>query len=195
MKKLLMSLCIMLVAFSSMAAIETGDNMMGFYFDEEADLPFTYNAPYGSIHTMYLVLINPTFNNLYGFEFGYSINGVTFILSTTYTNPQTIDVGSAGNHIVGFGAPTPMLSINILATLTMIYMDPSACEPVEFTMSGTSPSSINPLYPTLVLEDSELISAGVSSWPGFGDITSAIYGDCTVGTTSTSFDSLKSLYR
>jgi len=70
MKKLLFLLCVLLVASSSFAIIETDDNMMGFYFDQEADTPIIYNIPAFSVVTMYLTLVNPTFNYLSGFAGG-----------------------------------------------------------------------------------------------------------------------------
>ncbi len=192
MKKLLILLCVMLVASSSFAIIEPDDNMMGFYFDQDADTPIIYDIPAFSVVTMYLTLVNPTFNYLYGFEAGFDMSGEAMALSVIYTNPHVIDIGEMGNHIVGFGEPTPMQAANILSTYTFLYSDADACDPVEFFMHGTIPSSLDPAYPTVLLEGDELMSMGVSDWYG---VTSAFYGDCVVPTTETSLGSIKSLYR
>jgi len=192
MKTAILLISLLLLASSVFAIIEPGDNMMGFYFDNDFDSTTITEVPSFTLQTMYLVLVHPTFDYLYGFEFGYSIDGPGLILSTVYTNPNIIDVGSSGNHIVGFGDPSPMSEASILATLGIIYTDPDGCEPLFFHLHGTYPSSINPLFPTMLLADGELFATGVSDWGGF---TSAVFGDCTVSTTSKSLDEIKSLYR
>ncbi len=192
MKKLFIILSFLLIASSSSAVVEPGDNMMGFYFDQDADVYSIYNVPPFSSVTMYLTLVNPTFEFLYGFEVGFHMDGTALFTSMIYTNPQVIDVGIIGNNIVGFGEPTSMTQANILATLTVLYMDDDGCDPVDFYMHGTTPSSINPDFPTLLLENEELMIAGVSRSDG---PSSTIYGDCTVPTTGSTLGGIKSLYR
>ncbi len=193
MKKLIVLLMAMLIATSAFAIVDPDDNMMGFYFDTEADFPCVSGvAPYATVD-MYLVMTNMTSDELYGFEVGYTIEGDAMVLSTNFDNPSVIDVGEAGNHIVGFGAPTVTAPVTFLATLSVMYMNAGGA-PVGFTMHGTIPSSIDPAYPVILLAGGELLSVGLSAETGYGaEINGA---ECSVvATDNVSFDSVKSLYR
>ena len=193
MKKLVVLLMAMLVATSAFAIVDPDDNMMGFYFDLEAENPCIAGvAPYAQV-PMYLVMTNMTADALYGFEVGYDVIGEGMILSTVFANPSVIDVGAPGNHIVGFGAPTATAPVTLLATLTVMYMD-TAMEGVHFLMHGTIPSSIDPDYPVVLLADGVLLSVGLSAADG---AVAQINGvECmVVATEEVSFDGIKSLYR
>jgi len=192
MKKLVVLLMAMLVATSAFAIVDPDDNMMGFYFDLEADNPCVDGiAPYSQV-PMHLVMTNMTADALYGFEAGYTMEGNGMVLATVFANPSVIDVGSAGNHIVGFGAPSMTAPVTLLATLTVMYMD-TTMGPLDFMLHGTTPSSINPEFPVVLLADGELLSVGLSAAVG---AVSEINGGCTVvATDNVSFDSVKSLYR
>lgn len=192
MRNLITLIIAMLIASPSSANIETGENMMGFYFDEEANVTTIWNAPSTSWHTMYMILVNPTFDILNGFEVGYTIVGDGMILLTTFHHPVMEDVGSPGNHIISIGSPMPMLQVNVLMTLTVFYMDADADDPLAFFIHGTTPSSLDPDYPTALIEGFELISLGISTWDGY---SSVIYGDGIVSTNNQTLDSLKTLYR
>lgn len=192
MKKLVVLLMAMLVAASAFAIVDPDPNMMGFYFDMDADLPCVDGvAPYAQV-PMYLVMTNLTADALYGFEVGYDLVGTGMVLATAFANPSVIDVGQPGNHIVGFGSPTMTAPVTLLATLTVMYMD-TAMGPLDFMMHGTTPSSINPEFPVVLLADGELLSVGLSAAVG---AVSEINGGCTVvATDNVSFDGIKSLYR
>lgn len=193
MKKLVVLLMAMLIATSAFAIVDPDDNMMGFYFDTEADNPCVSGvAPFTTVD-MYLVMTNMTADALYGFEVGYTVEGSAMVLSTTFDNPSVIDVGEAGNHIVGFGSPTIVAPVTFLATLNVMNMDADS-NPIGFTMHGTIPSSIDPAYPVILLAGGELLSVGLSAESGYG---AEINGtDCgVVATDNVSFDSVKSLYR
>ncbi len=193
MKKLIVLLMAMLIATSAFAIVDPDDNMMGFYFDTEADFPCVSGVNAYDTIPMYLVMTNMVADELYGFEVGYTIEGSAMVLSTTFDNPSVIDVGEAGNHIVGFGSPTVTAPVTFLATLSVMYMD-TALEAVGFTMHGTIPSSIDPAYPVILLADGELLSVGLSAESGYGaEINGA---PCSVvATDDVSFDGIKSLYR
>jgi hypothetical protein len=65
--------------------------------------------------------------------------------------------------------------------------------PIDFFVHGTTPSSMNPDYPTLLTSDGELVMGGISVVEG---PAAQINGGCqVVSTESLSFDSIKSLYR
>ncbi len=191
MKKLVVLLMAMLVATSAFAIVDPDDNMMGFYFDMDANMPNAEGiAPYAQV-PMYLVMTNMTADGLYGFEMGYDIMGNGMVLSTVFANPSVIDVGGPGNHIVGYGSPTPVTPVTLLATLTVMYMDTDMA-PLSFVMHGSNPSSMDPAFPVILLADGELLSVGLSAADG---TVARINGESVVATDNVSFDGIKSLYR
>ena len=173
------------------------DNMMGLYFDREAQsacLDATTIAPYAAFE-LYVILLNPTFPALYGFEFGMSVEGPGLLIEAQVENPNFVDVGSLGNHSIGFGVPTPMLEVNVLLTFIIRYMS-TANETVCFILRGSMPSSLDPLYPTALLEGGVLLSMGVVP-PGPGGCTAIIDAALcsTTPTDSPTWDALKTMYR
>ncbi len=194
MKKLLILMMGLLVASPAFALIDTDPDMMGLYFDETADLNCTTEvAPYAIIPG-YFIMTNPSNDSIGGFEFGYDVEGSAMILSIVFP-PSSLDVGGGGtNHIVGLGEPLETTEATILATISILYMD-AAMGPVHFTLHGSTPSSIDPMLPTILYGQGELMSLGTSTTPGA--YTAVINGVCedVVDTEETTFDSLKSLYR
>jgi len=192
MKKLVVLLMAMIVATSAFAIVDEDTNSMGFYFDTEADQPCAENvAPYATT-MMFLVVTNPDFDNLYGFEAGYTMTGPGQVLSTEFLNPQALNVGQADNMIVGFGTPTETSPVTTVAAISVLYMS-TTNEPLTFVLHGTEPSSIDPAYPVFLLADGQLITGGLSTVEGN---SSEINNGClVVATEEMSFDSVKSLYR
>ncbi len=192
MKKLIVLLMVIFVATSAFAIVDEDPNSMGFYFDTEADVPCVEGATAYSSHTMFLVMTNPDFDNLFGFEAGYDIVGEANVLGLAFTNPQALNVGTPSNMIVGFGSPTVTSPITTVAVLEVLYMSTTG-DPLEFYLHGTTPSSIDPAYPVFLLADGVLLQGGMSVVDG---PTAQINGGCTVvATESMSFDNVKSLYR
>ena len=190
-------LALLVIIFGGTGVSHAQDNMMGLYFDREAQsacLDATTLAPYAAFE-LYVILLNPTFPALYGFEFGMSVEGPGLLIEAQVENPNFVDVGSLGNHTIGFGVPTPMLDVNILLTFTIRYMS-TVNETVCFVLRGSMPSSLDPLYPTALLEGGVLLSMGVVP-SGPGGCTAIIDAALcnTTATDSASWDSLKSLYR
>lgn len=193
MKKLVVLLMVIFVATSAFAIVDEDPNSMGFYFDTEADETCVEGATAYSTHNMFLVLTNPDFDNLFGFEAGFDVVGEANILSLAFTNPQALNVGQTDNMIVGFGSPSVTSPITTVAVLEVLYMS-TAGDPLEFFMHGSTPSSIDPAYPVFLLADGVLIQGGMSVVAG--DPSAQINAGCTVvATESMSFDNVKSLYR
>jgi len=100
MKKVLILPMAMMVATSASAIIDPTPNLMGFYFDDDANYPCIENvAPYEQV-AMHLVISSLTSDALYGFEDGYNMDGQGMVLAMEFANPSIIDVGGPGNHIV-----------------------------------------------------------------------------------------------
>jgi hypothetical protein len=193
MKKLLVLILAMAIAGSAFAVVDPDANSVGFYSDMTADTVTIMEAAPYSTHNVYAILTMPAFDELYGFELGYDTVGSAIVLSSTFANPQALDVGGPGNHIVGFGAPTACTEATLLMTLSVLYTD-TAMGPVTMTLTGTEPSSINPLLPTLLLANGELITGGDST--DIGNVNFGINGvEEIVATEPATFDSVKSLYR
>lgn len=195
MKRMLMLVSLSILVLSAGFA-QAQNDMMGLFFDEYGQsncLLASWIAPYSTVE-LHLVLMEPSFDDLYGFEAGISVDGPVTLISVVMENANYIDIGSPGNHIVGFGTPAVMEYSNALATFTYMYMSTSN-EDVCFKLHGSNPSSINPLYPTLLLADSEMQMVDVGN----------VYEDCSAfisdwfcnvtATEETTWDSLKTLYR
>ncbi len=193
MKKRVVLLLSLFVASSALAIVDNDPNMLGIYFDLNADITCLEDVtPYAQVPA-YVILTNPTFEFLGGYEFGFQVEGNAIILSAIMEG-QALDVGSAGNHIVGLGEPLLTSEITLLSTLTVLYSD-TALAPVLFFLGGTDPSSLDPMLPTILYGEGELMSLGTSSVPG--SPCAVINGVCedVVATDNTTLDSLKSLYR
>lgn len=191
MKKLVVLLMALLVASSAFAIVDPDADMMGLYFDMDADVVCVSDVgPYTPVE-MYLVLTNPSFDAVYGYEAGFDVIGNGIVTAVVFDNPQALNVGSQTNQIVGFGAPSMTSPVTLLATITVIYS--GAGEGTLFTLHGTEPSSLDPAFPVVLLDGGELMSYGLSAADGF---VAQINGDCAiVATDNVSFDGIKSLYR
>ncbi len=191
MKKMLIILPVLLVATSSLAIVFPESDRMGLYFDPFADVFCVEGATPYSQHLLYLMLTNPTFDALYGFEAGITIVGDALVLETTFFNPEALNVGDNTNMIVGFGSPTVTSSITPLATMTLLYTS-VIFAPVSIDLLGSEPSSLDPLYPVVLLADSELRSLETSLG---ASPEGAINVFCWAPVEASTLDHIKALYR
>lgn len=195
MKKLgILLLASLMFATTAFAVVDQDPNMLGLYFDLTADTNCMDGVGQNDMVTAYVMLTNPTFDELFGFEFGYDVLGNAVVIQTVMANPQSLDIGSNGNHIVGFGTPTLCTEATLLTTLTLMYLD-GGMAPVSFNLGDTYPSSNDLGLPTLLLADSVLMPVGYSTMDGTN--AAIINGVCedVVATDQATFDSVKSLYR
>ena len=193
MKKMLVLLISLLVASSAMAVLDGDADMLGIYFDENADVNcLTGVLPYAQLPA-YVIMTNPTADFIGGFEYGYTIDGEGMVLLTTLPG-NSIDVGQPGNHIVGLGSPMATSEATVLVSMNVMYMS-TTMGPLSFTLHGSNPSSINPALPTILYGDGQLMTLGTSTLPG--TVNALINGVCeeVVDTEATSLEGLKSLYR
>ncbi len=196
MKTLFVIVVAVFMASCASAVIDPGENSVGLYFDENADI-FCQDGigPFETIY-MYLILANPTFDSLYGWECGMEMVGNAIFLGFQF-HPGYMGwpPNSFDNMIIGYGTPYPTTMATPLVRLSFLYTDTNL-EPVAFFVHGTTPSSIDPEYPTLLtILDNEpvLIMANLSVEEG---PAAQINGVCmVVATENLSFDSVKSLYR
>jgi hypothetical protein len=193
MKKLLVLVLAMVLASSAFAVVDPDTNMVGFYFDETADTVTADVASFASI-PVYAIFTNPSFDALYGFEFGYAIDGIAMVTGTTYANPQALNVGQGNNYIVGFGAPTVCSEATLLLTMNIFNTD-AAAGPIAFTMTASEPSSNELGLPTMLAADGLELPVGFSTIDGVHCAILNGGGEEVVATEPVSFDSVKSLYR
>ncbi len=191
MKTTIALLLTMLMAASALAIIDPDPNTMGLYFDEEANIVCATGVTPFSQVDLYLTLTSPTFDNLYGFEAGLTLEGEGLVLAVYFSNPQALNVGDLTNLIVGFGAPTATTEATVVARWTILYTS-ATLEGLDFYLHGTTPSSLDPMYPTLLLADGELMSVATTVIEG---PNASINGCPVIAVEEMSFDSVKSLYR
>ena len=194
-RMLLLILTGLLIANVASAVVDPRPNMMSIYFDTNADtieriVPAFAPAP------VYIMLTNPEFSVIHGYEFGYSIEGNHLFAGIELAGAAPLDVGGFdGNHIVGTGAPLAMMQANVLATLTIIPLDDA---PVIFTLKGANPNSLGGVFPNVLLADSLVIPMMLS----VGLDYDGSYLPCAFlnemhpfATVEASWDEVKSLYR
>ena len=182
----------LLFANVGFAVVDPDTNSMGFYFDANADV-YEFFAPPFTMVQVYVILTNPDFNALIGYEFGYNIVGNYMLSGTILMGTAPIDVGGGlGNHIVGLAAPMPTTPATILCNLVIFLMDPL---PVAFTLSGSVPSSVGSNLPAVLLVDHVITSIGTSSFVGEPLVNAYINGTGVVDIDEASWGQVKSLYR
>ena len=204
MKKLVVLLLASLVATSAFAVIDPDDDMMGIYFDVNADnncLPA--QGPSIPFFT-YIILTNTTAPAINAYELGLNVvppagmETMIFRLASTIANGVVsgVDVGTndalGGDYIVGLAAPLPAQAAVVLHSFQYMLL---AVMPVEFYIGASSAPSIPGDYPVVQnAEGSILMQIGQST--GGPDVPVAtVNGDCVVGVEDASFGSVKSLFR
>jgi hypothetical protein len=198
MKKLVILLMLSLMATSAFAVVDPDPDMLGIYFDLNADdncLTTAANVPFFA----YVILTNPTVPGVEAFEFGYE-NAVpvgleTLIFQLATTLPAgAIDVGdgipTGGNIIAGLAVPVPAAPATVLVTWQYLLLTPM---PVEMYLTASNPSSIPGGLPVIQAEGS-LRQVGLSTG-GPDNPVATVNAGCAVATESDTWGGLKSLYR
>lgn len=196
MKNYLIAFTAFLILMVAGAAFAQESNIMGLYFDPLGDvdcLDTNELIPFESFD-MHLILKNPSFDGLFGFEAGFTGTGDYQVLSVVVHSAFDPYIGLFDNIIIGFGTPVVMEEINLLATYQAMYTGIPGGE-VCFILHGSDPAQLDPLFPTLLTGEQELIAAAVNH--GSDGTCTAILADgpCIVATTIHTWDSLKTLYR
>ena len=174
------------------SVIDPGDNVIGAYFDLDADTDCIEGVDLNTPLPIYIILTRPTFSELYGFEFGIDYGSNLILMDRFFANSQSLNIGSGDNFIVGFGSPTATEDATLLVTLSMLHMG-TTNSPSQFILSGSQPSSLDPDYPTVLLADDELLSTGLHS--EYRPYTYLINGRCGFEDQEIAWDQVKSLYR
>ncbi len=190
MKKWVIFVCLALFASTGLAG--ASENMMGLYFDTQANENCLEGVGHFVMVPMHLILTHPTGEVLLGFEFGIDMVGEGMVQGYTTIAGDDLTMQPWDNFAAGMAVPYPVAEVTVLATFDIFYTD-LMTGPLTFTLHGYVPSSLNPDYPALIFGDGILREATLSTGTG---PSCQINGLCSVvGIPGISFDALKSLYR
>jgi len=194
MKKVVAILMMSLFATSAFAVVDDAVNSMGIYFDLDADV-YEATGPQYVPFNAYVMLTNPDFGGLFGYEFNFEVIGNCSVTGVALSGTGPIDVGT-GCYIVGLAAPLATSPATVLATISVF---PMSADPISFELMGALPNSIvGSTVPALLLEGDAIIPAGLSAGlteEGDTQICAYYNGAGVVATDEASWDEVKSLYR
>jgi hypothetical protein len=203
MKTLLVLVLSCFLASSVFAVIDPDPNMLGIYFDVNANencLFVEVNAPFFA----YLILTNSTAPAINAYEFGFTncvctgLESQLFMLASNIAHGVVagVDVGThtptGGDYIVGLAEALPATEAIILHSWQYML---TAILPVQMLIGPSSKPSLPDGLPVVQnAEGSILMSVGTST--GGPDIPVATLNtDCVVAIQSASWGNVKALYR
>jgi hypothetical protein len=192
-----------LIATSAFAVIDPDPNMMGIYFNVDADIN-CITTPANTPFFAYLVLTNTTAPAINAYELGFinavpaGMEGMIFALASTIANGVVpgVNVGVSdalgGDLIVGLAEALPAQPALILHSWQYMLL---AEFPMEMFIMQSSAPSIEGVYPVVQnAEGSILMQVGQST--GGPDIpVAAVNNGCAIPVEEASFGSVKSLFR
>jgi hypothetical protein len=206
MKKLVVLLLASLVATSAFAVIDPDPDMIGIYFDTNADNNCLPAQPASVPFNAYLVLTNTTAPAINAYELGYDLTvpagmeGMLFRLSSVIAAGAVsgVNVGNetnilSGDLIVGLAASLPGNPAVVLHSWQYMLL---AAMPVEFVIHQSSAPSIPGVYPVVQNAiGSILMQVGQSTGGPDFPVATVNTAECVVGVEEASFGSVKSLFR
>lgn len=203
MKTLLVLVLSCLMAFSASAVIDPDPDMLGIYFDLEADnncITVAANTPFFA----YLILTNSTAPAINAYEFGFmncicaGNETLFFMLASNIAHNVVagVDVGShtalEGQYIVGLAEPIPTTVATLLHSWEFML---GAVLPVQMFIGPTTVPSLPGGLPVVQnAEGSILMTVGTST--GGPEIPVATMNtDCVVAAENVTWSDVKVLYR
>lgn len=124
MKAMFVTALILVFATSALAVVDPQPNTLGIYLDTEAENYCVEGlAEAMTVWDCYLIITNPTFDSIQGFEAGFYFDGVAMIDNVILDNPDAVDTGGWGNHMVSYPAPVPTSEVTQLARIVISYWD------------------------------------------------------------------------
>ncbi len=195
MKKLILALTMLTIAITGTAfAGQFDTNNIGIYL---SDGNHSTTAIMGESINLHLVVSNMTANELAGFELKMIADGSLAILGGTIAYPtDAINLATRQNeYIVGFDAPVPVLDGTMeVMTFDALYFGDGL--PAGIRIDSVYFSSLDGVPSFLVDADTGELVEMHQSTGGANDQVFLVNADnIPVATESTTFDSLKSLYR
>ncbi|MBU8922550.1 MAG: hypothetical protein KOO63_12100 [Bacteroidales bacterium] len=130
----------------------SGDNLLAVIFDNgdnNIEAPAYVGVP------AHVVVLNPTTSDIWGYEFGFHIDGNYIAPSIALAGSGPIDVGlGLGNHIVGLNGPIPTSEVTTLATLSFLPMDTN---PILIYLQLVEPQSSSGFNSVVIPPGDELL--------------------------------------
>ncbi len=198
MKSLIVLVAICIMATPAFPVVDPEPDMMGIYFDRNADVNCLTIGPSIPFEA-YLIVTNSSYSGIDAYEFGLELaiplgfEGMIFRLASNSEGTEWIDptTVSGGDYIVGLPVPIPTAPATVLHRLQYMLLTEM---PVEYYLGSVSVPSIPGDLPVVQVDNSVLIQVGLST--GGPEIPVAtVNTDCVVNTEGFTFGSVKALYR
>ena len=190
-----------LIMFLVPSGAFASDNILGLYFDTDANenclegiIPFT-------TFSTYLILSSPTVTELYGFELGMTVVGDSAMF-LSYTDFCGISINPVMPELdrimVGCVEPLQFTEKAVLMSMEWMYMSMDF-EMVLFYLHASSDPLVPTTTPMILLADGIWLPVSVDQVNHFESATAVITGSADtcypLATVERTWDSLKSLYR
>ncbi len=199
MKKLIVLLLVSLMATSAFAVVDEDPDMLGVYFDANADensINPIVNVPFDA----YVMITNPSAADVWGLEFGYDIvvpagfEGLFFRLSNSLP-AGSVDLGVSddklsGDYVAGLATPLPGNPATTFVTWQFMLLSPMT---VEIFLGPSNVQSIDDGLPAYEI-GGVILPLGLSTG-GANVPVAVINGLGPVAVEEASFGSVKSLFR
>jgi len=192
MKVVLAIILITILAPSVFANSDTPADILGLYSDSEGFDTCLDDVGSLQVVELFLILKNPSFDTLHGFEVGISHPVLVEVVNTSFANTEAVNAGSEDNMIVSFDTPTTTETLTLLATVSLLYLDNQYAS-YFLDLVGADPGVLDPLYPALELAEGQWIQAQTNTTSGTEHVFQINW--CGVPVQGVSFDRVKSLYR
>jgi len=171
---------------SALAVFDPGDNLLGLYLDQNADVICGPAAQ----TPLYVILTNPTYPEINGVEFGVDvIGGPLYVLSMEWPE-EAVAIGSfadqRGDWACGF-APLPTTATTLVCSMLILPLGPAT-----IIIGANAIPSASPDQPCILVSGA-VTEVGLPTYCNY--VSYGRFGCCEVPTRKTSFDHLKSLYR
>jgi hypothetical protein len=182
----------LLIGTHAMAQIDTGENGIGFYFDQGATINCDNPGAVGPVD-LFLCLTNLTApDGVAGWECRVEITQGVYVLDTALSGLNPVNFGAAPDYIVGLGEPLPWAPSLVVAVFTIGVFMP---DPIELFIKPV----VNPSIPGVPAfadgGNPDLLIALVQSTGGPDIPVAVINGDCPVANEDATWGTVKSLYR
>ncbi len=196
--KILIPTCILIFVLASAAGavVDPSTNRMSIFFDTSADT-FEVQATPFQVVPAYVILTNPDFTTLEGYEFAYEIEGSQMVAGQELRGPKPLlDVSTVGTVVQQLGVPWATTAATVLAEIQVLVLD---SDPIAFTLHGTEPNTIDTWVGPVVWVDRKALAIQTTFWDslaGRPGICAAINNtDPHLPTDEASWGTVKSLYR
>lgn len=193
MKTILLVLGTMILTWGyADAQLNPEPNLLGLYFDTEAERNCIEGVAPFQVVTMHAILTTPNMEEIMGFEFGMDVVGEAIILETMVPGNPFWDPIENVPYVVGFGSPQPLGPINILVTFSILYIDVTSLPVAFYLREADAPSGPWDL-PGVLFPDGEFVPVVINY--SIGNASATINEICVVDTQPRALESVKALFR